>query len=244
VTLISNPDVGSFLEAAATIVSRLEQKAVVVFYDKYQDHRLLEKLQQLLSDKSIPSLTFQIDDSASNLTSILRNVVWKRYRNTLVLCTPENVDAVLREARNTGTLKLNYFWTVIDTGVRLVSIEDLLPTNESANILVIRESPIDLKTASAGCTSQLKAVFPDCQMSKYSVSFYLHTSAIDSRRCHQPQTLIMTVDAGDEGSRGRAVVRQRYAEPTGQFRSSCQQRVVSAVAAVVGGSRTGCAAEA
>uniref|UniRef100_A0A1I8GN99 ANF_receptor domain-containing protein n=1 Tax=Macrostomum lignano TaxID=282301 RepID=A0A1I8GN99_9PLAT len=97
VTLISNPDVGTFLEAAATIVSRLEQKAVVVFYDKYQDHRLLEKLQQLLSDKSIPSLTFQIDDSASNLTSILRNVVWKRYRNTLVLCTPENVDAVLRE---------------------------------------------------------------------------------------------------------------------------------------------------
>uniref|UniRef100_A0A1I8GN94 ANF_receptor domain-containing protein n=1 Tax=Macrostomum lignano TaxID=282301 RepID=A0A1I8GN94_9PLAT len=244
VTLISNPDVGTFLEAAATIVSRLEQKAIVVFYDKYQDHRLLEKLQQLLSDKSIPSLTFQIDDSASNLTSILRNVVWKRYRNTLVLCTPENVNAVLREARNTGTLKLNYFWTVIDTGVRLVSIEDLLPTNESANILVIRESPIDLKTASAGCTSQLKAVFPDCQMRKYSVSLYLHTSAIDSRRCHQPQTLIMTVDAGDEGSRGRAVVRQRYAEPTGQFRSSCQQRVVSAVAAVVGGSRTSCAAEA
>uniref|UniRef100_A0A1I8HC06 RNase H domain-containing protein n=3 Tax=Macrostomum lignano TaxID=282301 RepID=A0A1I8HC06_9PLAT len=168
-SLASTSNATSFLEAAAAVLQRVAAPVAAVLHDEFQDHKLVEELQLELSAKGIASSTFQINNSVGNLNLTLTNMIKAKIRNIVVLCDPGTVLNIVNLAQKTGTLQPNYFWTVIDTGVRLASIEDLLPANESANILVIRESAIDLKTASAGCTSQLKTVFPDCQTSRYSM---------------------------------------------------------------------------
>uniref|UniRef100_A0A1I8JJF5 PBPe domain-containing protein n=2 Tax=Macrostomum lignano TaxID=282301 RepID=A0A1I8JJF5_9PLAT len=151
--IVSSPLATDFLRATAEAMDRVSANLVAVLHDRQQASATALGEENRQRDVSVRR------EWATNLTQILQNSVKAQIRYCVVVCEPDKIPLVFEQ--------INYFWTVIDTGISPRTIETLIPANESANILLIRESTVLLKEMD--CSVDLGVVYPDCQFSKRSM---------------------------------------------------------------------------